>query len=156
MCRLILALLSVTFIMCDSTGWITAQQPDKKAIDKDLQPLQGVWAQVSVLSNGQQEGFIPGQEPVLTIQGDKYMVGVNGKVAESGTLKLGPPAKPRAIDFVAVESGDFKRTYPGIYEVSGDKLRTCLARGAVDRPTEFSARAGSSLVVAVYRRLETK
>jgi uncharacterized protein (TIGR03067 family) len=150
MCRLILAALPAAFVVCASAVWSAAPQADKKAAAKDLKPLQGVWAQVSVTSNGQQEFFAKGKEPVLTISGDQYTVNVNGTVAESGVLKLGPPA--RAIDLVDSKG----RSYPGIYEVSGDKLRMCLARDVVARPTEFSAKPGSGLLVAVYRRVETK
>jgi uncharacterized protein (TIGR03067 family) len=148
--------LSVVLLVLGSSAAAVPQQADKKTTAKDLQPLQGTWQQVSVLSNGQQEDFVKGQEPILTIRDDTYTVQVNGKQLEAGVLKIGPPARPRTIDLVATDGDKKGRTYPGIYEVSGNTLRACLARDDVARPSEFAARAGSGLFVAVYRRADPK
>jgi uncharacterized protein (TIGR03067 family) len=137
-----------------SAGVVAAQKTDKEAVEKELKQLQGTWKQVSIESNGQKEGFAKGMAPRFTIRGDRYTVEAGGKVLERGTLKVDPATKPRQSDLIVMDGASKVKTYPGIYEITGDELRTCFTRTGGNRPTEFTAGAESGRAVAVYRRVQ--
>ena len=132
------------------------KQADKAAVEGELKQLQGTWKQVSIESNGQKEGFADGTAPLFIIRGDRYTVEVGGRVIESGMLKLYPAAKPRQSDLIAADGAVKVKTYPGIYEITGDELRTCFTRTGGNRPTAFAAGVESGHAVAVYRRVPSK
>jgi uncharacterized protein (TIGR03067 family) len=132
------------------------QKADQVEVEKELQRLQGAWEQVSIEANGQKQGFARGQAPLFIIRGDGYTVEVAGKVLERGRLKMYPVTNPRQSDLI-VQGGTGKpRVYPGIYEITGDELRTCFTRDGGARPTTFIAAAESGFSVAVYRRVSPK
>jgi uncharacterized protein (TIGR03067 family) len=98
---------------------------------KDLAKLSGTW--VLVTAGGQ---AVPaGTHKALVFTGDKYEGLTNGKVDESGTIKLDPSAKPMAID-LAIATGTFAgKSQVGTVDVSGDTLTMTLAEpGATARP----------------------
>jgi uncharacterized protein (TIGR03067 family) len=66
--------------------------------------------------------------------------------------KLDTSRKPRTIDTEQIVGEHRGKILQGIYELNGDTLRVCLAPPGKERPTEFSARAGSGNSLAVYRR----
>jgi len=123
MSRLLWAALLVVLVVRGATVWGAPQEAEKKADAKGFQPLQGTWERMSIESNGQREGYVKGEVPILTIRDDRYTTEVGGKIVERGILKLGPPAHPRAVDLVVTEGDKKGRTYRGIYEVSGNKWR---------------------------------
>jgi uncharacterized protein (TIGR03067 family) len=131
-------------------------QDDEESRDKELRRLEGTWLQVSVQSNGQTQEFVPGTAPRLVIRGSLFEVKVDGKVLQSGKLSIDSRTKPFRIDQLVTEGTGKERIYPGIYKLTGDELRMCVARDDVARPTDFTAGAGSGLAVQVYRRVTPK
>jgi uncharacterized protein (TIGR03067 family) len=132
------------------------KKADQEAVEKELERWQGTWEQVSIESDGQKSGFAKGQAPLFTIRRDDYTVKVDGKVLERGQLKLYPGTRPRQCDLIVQDGETPAKTYPGIYELKGDKLRTCFTRDGGNRPTKFTARSSSGRAIAVYRRVSLK
>jgi uncharacterized protein (TIGR03067 family) len=128
----------------------------QEAVEKELKGLQGTWEQVSIETNGEKEGFAKGMAPLFIIQRDSYRVEVGGKELERGRLKLNPAANPRQCDLIVMDGATQTRTYPGIYEITGDKLRSCFTRDGGNRPTGFTAGLDSGRALAVYRRVSIK
>jgi uncharacterized protein (TIGR03067 family) len=82
----------------------------------------------------------------------KQLVVKDGKMQTPGeddavSFKLDPAQDPKAID---IYSG--RDTIPGIYALNGDELKLCYERGGKSRPTKFASRAGTRLVVYVFKR----
>jgi uncharacterized protein (TIGR03067 family) len=151
------AALSVAFLcFWSACPGHARHQDDKESREKELRLLEGTWQQVSVQSNGQTEDFVPATAPRLVIRGSLFEVKVDGKVLQSGKLTIDSRTKPFRIDQVVTEGMGKERIYPGIYKLTGDELRMCVARDDVARPTDFTAGAGSGLAVQVYRRVTPK
>lgn len=121
------------------------------AVARDMKLLQGNWKLQSFVTNGKEVPAEKIQNIKLTIKGDRYLVDF-GKQKMELTFKIDPTKKLKAIDLINVKD-DKKTVTHGIYEVSGDTLRFCRGTEAGQkRPTEFAAKEGSGLAIAVYKR----
>jgi uncharacterized protein (TIGR03067 family) len=156
MVRLTRVALSVLLVACGATPAVGGdkKKSDKLAVEKALKRLQGTWEQVSVVADGQKELFAKGMAPLLTIRGDSYTIEAGGRVLERGTWKVEKVSKPAIFDLITAEGRTKGKTSRGIYEVSENELRTCIAVTDVNRPTEFTAKTDSGRAVAVYRRIQ--
>jgi uncharacterized protein (TIGR03067 family) len=108
--------------------------------------IQGTWV-VSTI-NGQ-AGMAGSPEMTLTFTGDKYEQSVGGQVNERGGIKVDTSKKPMTIDLAIAEGPDAGKAQLGIFEVSGDTMKLHLdAPGAGQRPTDFTVKEGSFMVIA--------
>src|SRR5215469_6334938 len=119
---------------------LTAADVPTGAGKKDLERMQGDWACDSYTTDGMELPADNAQALFRTIKGDTYAVFRFKKQIGKGTLKLDAGKKPKAID--ALPDGSSKPLL-GIYEFDGDKLKLCFAGPGKDRPTAFTADAGS-------------
>jgi len=55
-----------------------------------------------------------------------------------------------------IEGATKGKTQLGIYELDGDKVKFCFAAPGKDRPTEFTADAGSLQTLSVWKRNDGK
>jgi uncharacterized protein (TIGR03067 family) len=118
---------------------------------KDLDKLQGTWNRESGEVDGKPAPAEEIRNGKLTISGDKYTLTI-GEQKRSGTLKLDEKKTPKTIDIISAEGPNKGKALLGIYELKGDTFRYCLARPGKDRPTEFSAEAGSGHMLYVNKR----
>jgi uncharacterized protein (TIGR03067 family) len=121
------------------------------AVAKDLKLLQGNWVLQSFMTKGKDVPADTIKNIKLTIKGHRYLAYFGEKKMELA-IKIDPTKKPKAIDFIMAK-GDKKVTTRGIYEIKGDTFKLCRGTEAgQDRPTEFTAKEGTGLVIAVYKR----
>jgi len=112
---------------------------------KDQEKLQGTWSVVSGERDGQPNDSIKNDK--LVISGDKITVKkAAGSEETPVTFTLDATKKPKQMDVKAEGM-----TLLAIYELDGDNLKLCFARGA-ERPTDFTAKAGSERMSAVLKR----
>jgi uncharacterized protein (TIGR03067 family) len=146
----------IPLVAAASPGGDDPKKADPKAAEQELRQLQGTWKQVSIESDGQKTGFAKGMSPRFTIQGDDYTVMVDGRVLERGRIKVYPGMRPRQADLIVSGGAPPTRTFPGIYEINGDELRTCFTRSGGPRPATFPVVLGRGEAIAVYRRVTPK
>jgi uncharacterized protein (TIGR03067 family) len=78
---------------------------------------------------------------------------LGGRVVYEGLASVWPESSPKEIDYLQTSDGDGKgQVRRGIYEVTGNTMRICLARPRADRPKAFSSEPGSGVVMSVYER----
>jgi uncharacterized protein (TIGR03067 family) len=133
---------------------IAAAGAGDDAVKKDFDAFKGAWTVVSAEKNGKKysadmlEGIIvkcDGSNKVAVRKGDKVLF--------AGTMKIDPTKKLKTIDTTQDSDGDLKgKTFPGIYEITGDTFKICTAEPGKERPTEFSAKEGSGYFYRVYKR----
>ena len=124
-----------------------APAEDKK---KDEEKLQGTWIVVS----GERDGMKLPDDKIkdlkVVIKDDTLTVG-----DEKTTFKLDAKKKPKTIDLVPIKKDGTKEDMvPGIYEIDGDDLKMCWAKGGkeADRPTEFATKKDSRNVLFILKR----
>src|SRR5947209_5324739 len=120
---------------------------------KDLERMQGDWACDSYTTDGMELPADSAQALFRTVKGDTYAVFRFKKQIGKGTLKLDAGKKSKAID--ALPSGS-DRPLLGIYDLDGDTLKLCFAGPGMDRPTAFTADAGSGRTLTVWIREKKK
>jgi len=72
--------------------------------------------------------------------------------AISGAFKVDATKKPKTMDMTPSEGRYKDKTLLGIYELDGDTLKICFAEPGKDRPTDFTSKAGSGVVLAIHKR----
>ena len=128
-----------------------ADTPSDEAGKKDLERMQGDWARVELVLDGQKYTGDDALGAFRTVKGDHYTVFRWEKPIGGGTFKIDASQKPRTIDLFPSNSPTGK-PIKAIYEWDGERLRICNAAPGKDRPTDFSAKAGSGHTVNVWER----
>ena len=116
------------------------------AAKSDIDLLQGVWAPVEIVANGEKAPQEALDSIKVTIKGNQYFVESND--SNQGTFKLVESSSPKKMD---VTSGDGAEL-PAIYELSGDTFKACYAVNGAGRPTEFKSEQGSDHISVIYKR----
>ena len=115
---------------------LCAAEPGDDAVKKDLKHYQGTWQAVAANRiDGEPLSAEELKEIKLVVEGDKFTL-TSGPQEKpiTGTFKLDPSKKPKAIDlFLGAE----QKAIPGIYEIVNDDLRkSCFNLKGEERPTE--------------------
>lgn len=113
----------------------------------DLDLLQGDWALVEMVANGEKVSDDAVASIKLKIKGNQYFLETNEQPSQ-GSFKITESGIPRTMD-VTTQGGE---ELPAIYEVSGDSFKACYAVNGAGRPAEFKSTAGSDHVLAIYKR----
>jgi RNA polymerase sigma factor (sigma-70 family) len=140
----------------------------KDALPKNpvMLKLQGTWVAVAAEANGRQvsEKTLKEAKVTLVISGDQFtataIMGTNGEVTWSGTIKLDSARKPGQFDVLdgLLKTAKTRSVLKaagaqGIYELRGDSLKVCYGS---ERPTQFKTRPDSSEKLYVFERQKPK
>ena len=71
---------------------------------------------------------------------------------DSGTVTVDPSKKPATMDVTGTDGPNKGKTFPCIYELSGDTLRICYDLSGKSRPKEFKTEKGTKLYLVTYKR----
>jgi len=121
----------------------------------DLKLLTGTWKPAKAEIGGT---AIP--QPILDtitlkLDGIRYEVLVmtqKGPSPDRGTIGIDPSATPKGMTVTGIEGPNAGKTFPAIYEISGDTLRICYDLSGQKRPPEFATKPGTALYFVTYQR----
>jgi len=118
----------------------------------DLDAMQGTWALVSAMQDGNPLADDKVKQTTIVIKGDTFCFpGLAEDVtARAGTFTLDATKKPKEMDSTSSE----KETMLGIYELERDSYKVCFAPAGKPRPTEFASVPGSGQILQVWHRHE--
>jgi len=121
----------------------------------DLDSLQGAWSIAALEIDGQMMAAEMLSAASVVVEGDHFQsLGMGAQYA--GKLTLDTSARPKTFDLIFTSGPEKGNRNLGIYELSGETWKLCLAtRGGV-RPTKFAAPAGSGIVVETLTRGASK
>jgi len=126
----------------------SAARGDEKA---ELKKLEGTWLPSAAEFGGQKWSDEQIKAIKLVMSDGKYTATVSGQ-DDKGTLKVDPNAKPATMDIVGTDGPNKGKTFPAIYELSGDTLKICYALEGKDRPGKFETKPGTALFLVTYKR----
>ena len=123
----------------------------------DLKAMSGTWKPAKAELAGQ-----PLPPPVLKsitlkMNGANYEVIVEtekGPSPDKGTVVVDSAAQPKAMTVAGVTGPNAGKTFPAIYELTGDTLRICYDLSGAARPTEFKTTPGTKLYLVDYERVK--
>ncbi len=128
---------------------LAADNPSKDDVKQEAKKLNGTWKVDSIVQDGQKMDAEEAHKWVVTMDGDKYVVKVDGQILEEGKIKIDPSKSPKHIDISPTTGNDAGSTRKGIYEVKGDEQKICFAPPDQERPKEFSSKEGSGRLLIV-------
>jgi uncharacterized protein (TIGR03067 family) len=135
------------------TCLIAAEDDKQTAIKKDRQRYEGTWRVVSLEVNGKKAPEEDVKKISVVNKADgTWILQVDGEKVTQGTSEIDPTQKPKTIDFIETEGDNKGKIVLGIYELGEDTRRLCYAQPGKDRPSEFSAPAGSGHTLVVFKR----
>lgn len=132
-------------------AFATLARPADDAAKAELKKFQGTWQLVSAQSDGKKTDKATVAKIGVVIAGDKYTVYFDGKaVAKEIAFVLDPSKKPKEMTDTLPDGKQIK----GIYELDGDRLKSCVASVGKDRPEEFSGKEGTGHTLRVFERVK--
>jgi uncharacterized protein (TIGR03067 family) len=130
-----------------------AAQDDASKKDTDM--MQGDWAAISMVQDGQKLPTDDAQGYFRTITGNKYTVFRYEKQLTKWTFTVDATKNPKTID--SRREGDDKGVPAlGIYDFDAGKLKLCVAQPGKDRPASFDSKPGSGHTYSVWEREKKK
>jgi uncharacterized protein (TIGR03067 family) len=135
----------IALAVAASLGAFAAGLPD------DAKAVQGNWKPVKAELGGQPMTEAVLKSISLKLDGGKYEV-LAGEQPDRGTYTLDSAAKPKGMTITGTEGPNRGKTFPAIYELSGDTLRICYDLSGAKRPAEFKTVAGTQLYLVTYNR----
>ncbi len=139
-------------------AFLKAVTEDSKdaAIKKDRKRIEGTWRIVALEMDGNQAQEEDAKKLTVVNGADgTWSLRSEGKEISKGTSTFDPAQKPKAIDFTPTEGGGKDNHYVGIYELGDDSRKLCFAAKGKDRPTKFSAEAGSGQILVKFERVKS-
>jgi uncharacterized protein (TIGR03067 family) len=122
------------------------------AVKKEMVQLEGEWSMVSGEANGQPMPPEAVKTGKRVAKDGQTTITIGGQVYFTAKFTIDPTKKPKAIDYAMTEGPTKGKTHLGIYELDGDTVKFCFAAPGKDRPTEFTAKAGSERTLSVWKR----
>src|SRR5262249_22410335 len=139
-----------------SVAWSAAS--DDAAAQKDLEQMQGEWQLVSMVRDGQEQPASELSKMLRRVSGSELTIiveGAEGVATLKSTLVIDATKNPKSIDVTRTNGPAVGQTALGIYEFSGDQLKTCVAPSGKERPDRFVSAAGTAHVLSVWKRVKS-
>src|SRR5262249_22345279 len=118
---------------------------------RDTDAIQGTWMASTAELGGKPLPEEARKSIRVTLKDGTYTL-TAGKGPDRGTVKLGPAAKPRAMDVTGTEGPNKGKTFLAIYELEADTLKVCYDLSGKGRPSKFETKEGTRLFLVTYKR----
>ena len=125
---------------------------DTESAKNDMAQLQGEWSMASAGGGSQALPSDTLKNSKRVCKGDETTVVVGGQLLIKAKFTLDPSKKPKRIDYQVTGGPNAGKTQLGIYELSGDTVKFCFSAPGMDRPTDFTAKAGDGRTLSVWKR----
>ena len=125
---------------------------ENEAVKKDLALLQREWSMVSGSADGQSMPDEMRQQMKRVCRGDETTTTMAGQVYFKAKITIDHSKKPKTIDYEMTAGFIKGQKQLGIYEVDGDRFKSCFAKPGAERPTDFTSRPDDGRTLSVWKR----
>jgi uncharacterized protein (TIGR03067 family) len=122
-----------------------------KAMDDELKRFAATWRFVEIEVGGRKVPEKAFEKDTLILKGNRFSSYVGGKLVH-GDFKIDPLAKPKTIDIIFTEGPGKGHSQKGIYELTDDTQKICIAMPDQPRPTEFVTNPDSGDIIEILKR----
>jgi uncharacterized protein (TIGR03067 family) len=130
-----------------------ADDAKQEAIKKERKKYEGTWRVTSLEINGNKSSDEDAKKITVVNKADgTWILQVDGGKITGGTSEIDPTKNPKTIDFMETEGENKGLPVMGIYELGDDTRKLCYGGPGKERPTDFSAPAGSGRTLVVFKR----
>jgi uncharacterized protein (TIGR03067 family) len=120
----------------------------------DQEKMQGTWKAVSATESGQVVPAALLDAARLTVSGNTIAIEIAG-TTHRATFTLDTTKNPREIESIEQDGPNRGKKELGIYELSGNQLKICIAKTGSPRPTTFSSTAANKCQLLVLEKAST-
>jgi uncharacterized protein (TIGR03067 family) len=120
--------------------------------DPEMEKLEGEWVMVSGTANGMDMPADMVKTAKRVAKDGMTTVTIDGQVFLKAKFTIDPSKKVKTIDYDMTEGPTAGKKHLGIYKIDGDTMTFCFAAPGGDRPTEFTAPAGSDRTLGVWKK----
>jgi uncharacterized protein (TIGR03067 family) len=131
-----------------------ARAGDSEAVKKDIAGMQGQWAMVSAVVNGNPMPDEVRAAARRVTLGNVVTVTAGTNLLIQANITIDPSKKPKTIDYQMIGGHSKGYTTLGIYELEGDMLKSCYGPAGTARPSDFSNKAGDHRTSSVWKRIK--
>lgn len=141
-----------------SVGTLVADDSAKAEMKK----LEGTWAGVSAVADGKDVAADKAKTISLTMKTNGTWTMTDGTETWHGTFIVDATKSPKTAKFAILSGKNKDHTTLDIYEVDGDMFKCCYVivptgkESEKDRPTKFTAEAGSGHYLSIMKREKAK
>jgi uncharacterized protein (TIGR03067 family) len=121
------------------------------AAEAELKRFEGTWLYLEVVTDGKpvpEESFKGSR---LVLAGEEFTL-KESDATYRGTYTVDPTVKPKTLDVTFSDGPEAGKTIKGIYDLTGDRCKVCIALGDQPRPTEFASPPGGGYALEVLKR----
>jgi len=138
-------------VLAAVVGFLSGAE-DPAAIQTELKRFEGTWSYSSVVADGKPapEGSLKAIR--LVLKSDRFTM-TTPESTQKGTFAVDPTITPKTIDVTFTEGPRAGKTIKGIYDLTGDACKVCIALGDQPRPTEFASKPGRGYALEVLKRI---
>lgn len=130
---------------------VPSESNEVEPIQAERNRLEGNWYYVSVIVNGRPEPEDSLKASRLVLHKDQFTL-TRPELAQHGTYTVDPIPTPKVIDVTFTDGPRSRKTIKGIYELTGDTCKICMAPEDEPRPLSFTSKPGSGFTLEVLRR----
>ncbi len=132
----------------------TKQTPNRAPlpdlVSQEIEEIEGTWILLSEEKNGRESPKEVLLDSRLTVAHRRYSIRVGGETIR-GVCGIDPDRTPNTIDIIDDEGRYAGRVRLGIYEVDGDRMKTCFALPSEPRPEAFTTKSGTGQIHHVWK-----
>jgi uncharacterized protein (TIGR03067 family) len=146
-------ILTAGFCLAGISLLAAVDDAKQDAIKKDRKKYEGTWRVTSLEINGNKSSEEDAKKIAVVNKADgTWILQVDGGKITEGTSEIDPTKNPKTIDFMETEGDNKGKIVLGIYELGDDTRKLCYAGPGKERPSDFSAPAGSGRVFVEFKR----
>ena len=147
---------SVLLLFVVACSWSTSASGQQDAFESELVRLRGPWRVVEMIDDGrtispeQMRQWLPGGGVMEIIDTTILFQSPSDGTKSTKTFRVDPTTYPKQIAILnrEITSG------AGIYKFDSERLVLCITRSVTQRPSQFSAPAGSNRSLMVLERFD--
>lgn len=126
-------------------------QPSPDVVSQESEEIEGTWTLLSEEKNGRESPEEVLVDSRLTVAHRRYSIRVGGETIR-GVCGIDLDQTPKTIDIIDDEGRYAGRVRLGIYEIDGDRVKTCFALPGQGRPKAFTTKSGTGQTRHVWKR----
>jgi len=139
--------------MAGVLGVLAAVALQSEAVGNDLEKLQGKWAMVSHVADGELDEALAGS--VRVVDDGEFVIKRHDRVLRGARIELDQSKQPKWIDITFTKGPEKGKVRQGIYVLVGDTHQICYSELNGKRPTQFVSKPGSEHRLVVFKRIGT-
>jgi len=135
---------TILLFVLAATAVVGADGSKPDSIKDEIKKFAGTWKLVSASMDGVDQMPEQVKTGSLVVESDKFTLKIGNEI-HKGKFVIDPTTKPKTIDVEFTEGPLKDSKVLGVYQIDGNKRKSCFAEPTMDRPADLAAGKGRYL-----------